>query len=176
MQPVSPILAIILLKLEKFYAEAPALSVASLNREILSEQLGAFGDVNASVRDAITANPQHCYETEYVAKPVADRHLLFSEISPVAAIPSSATHVLVRLLRGTEDQDVNVNYDIGRQAVAAQLPANFYARKRAYLLLQLHGELTCKHDRPSCENCPVSLNCIYFNEHLDPPGSDEKVD
>jgi endonuclease III len=74
-------------------------------------------------------------------------------------------------MRGAESADTAVNYDIGRQVVASQIPGNFNARKRAYLLLQRHGEVMCKPDQPNCEDCPVNLNCIYFTERSNSPQS-----
>jgi hypothetical protein len=59
-----------------------------------------------------------------------------------------AHDVLVRLLRDREHPDVSVNYQIAQEAISSQLPNNFTARKRAYLLLQRHAELTCKRDQP----------------------------
>ena len=122
--------------------------------------LPANGD--AHVRDSILNERKRPRRTRGVPDPGADRLLLFSGIAPVAAVPTSAAHVLVRLLRGREDPDIDANYEIGQQALVSQLPDNFYARKRAYLLLQRHGEVICKHDQPGCEDCPVNLNCVYF--------------
>jgi len=109
-----------------------------------------------------------------VRKPAADRILLFAGISPVAAysqgispvaaIPSDQTHVLIRLLHGKEDDTDRNNYRMGQQALAKQLPENFYARRRAYILIKRHGEKTCKRANPKCLICPVKLSCVFFAE------------
>jgi endonuclease III-like uncharacterized protein len=150
MRRVPPILAIILLKLERFYR----------------------GNQNSSTTDAVdeAITPQRKVPTKTYSLPDAgaDRLLLFAGIHPIATVPSNAEHVLVRMLWGSEHPDVNVNYQIAQEALSSQLPNNFTARKRAYLLLQRHAELTCKRDQPHCENCPVNLNCVYFSDRPNP--------
>jgi endonuclease-3 len=121
-------------------------------------------DAGAHTRDSMSNERKDPKRAGGVPNPGADRLLLFSGIAPVAAVPSDAVHVLVRLMRGLETPDVDVNYEIGQQVLASQLPNNSYARKRAYLLLQRHAEVLCKRDQPKCEACPVNLNCVYFTE------------
>jgi adenine-specific DNA glycosylase len=165
-------LSIILLKLERFYRENEVSSVTRTARTIRADQLKLISEQRifsaahpfAHARDSTSNEGKHAHRMRGVPDPGADRLLLFGGIASVAAVPSNAAHVLVRLLRGREVPDVNVNYEFGQQALAAQVPDNFYARKRAYLLLQRHGEATCTRDQPKCKDCPVHLNCLYFIE------------
>jgi endonuclease III len=46
--------------------------------------------------------------------------------------------------------------------MAAEVPEEFAARRRAYLLLKKHGQEICKRARPKCEICPISGMCAYF--------------
>lgn len=97
-----------------------------------------------------------------IADPGADRILLFGGISPVAAVPSNCTHVLVRIEHGQERENYGHNYRGAQQLIAAALPAKFDARIRAYLLLKCHGQTLCKRTNPKCSACPVSASCAFF--------------
>jgi endonuclease III len=92
-----------------------------------------------------------------IAEPGADRILLFARISPVAAVPSNATQVLMRIRRGKEYENYGRNYGDGQEAIAAAIPATFQARTRAYLLLKFHGQSLCKRTNPSCRACPLAF-------------------
>jgi len=109
-----------------------------------------------------------------IADPGADRILLFAEIVPIAAVPSNCPQVLVRLLRGEESGNYGANYRDAQQAIAAEVPEEFYARMRAYLLLKRHGQEICKRTKPLCEKCPVSSNCVFFSGQR--PGKGKHLD
>jgi endonuclease-3 len=96
-----------------------------------------------------------------IAEPGADRILLFAGIAPIAAVPSNCVHVLVRILRGVEREDYRANYRDAQRAIEAEVPANFEARQRAYLLLKKHGQEICKYARPKCDQCPVASSCSF---------------
>jgi endonuclease III len=97
-----------------------------------------------------------------IADPGADRILLFGGISPVAAVPSNCPHVLVRIRLGQERENYGVVYKEAQGMVAAEVPAKFDARARAYLLLKVHGQKVCKRSNPKCDGCPVAGECAYF--------------
>jgi endonuclease III len=100
-----------------------------------------------------------------IADPGADRILLFGNIAPVAAIPSNCPHVLVRIQRGLERESYAVTYREAQQSIIAEVPEEFDARTRAYLLLKRHGQELCKRTRPKCSECPVSASCAYFSRN-----------
>lgn len=111
-----------------------------------------------------------------IADPGADRILLFGGISPVAAVPSNCTHVLVRIEQGQERENYGQNYREAQQFIVAAFPAKhtgrsmaddpdretFDARRRAYLLLKCHGQTLCKRTNPKCSACPISSSCAFF--------------
>jgi endonuclease III len=97
-----------------------------------------------------------------IADPGADRILLFAGISPVAAVPSNCPHVLVRMRLGQERENYAVNYKEAQAIIAAEVPAKFDARSRAYLLVKRHGQQVCKRTNPKCGECPVSSSCAFF--------------
>ena len=97
-----------------------------------------------------------------VGAPGADRILLFGAIAPVPAVPSNSPYVLVRIESGRVPAKYTAAYREARQLIAAQLPATFAARCRAYLLLRQHARQLCKASNPRCGECPVSGSCAYF--------------
>jgi endonuclease III len=117
---------------------------------------GLHGLSLAKVRAALKKFPN-------IADPGADRILLFGGISPVAAVPSNCPHVLVRIEMGQERENYGVTYKEAQQMIAAEVPAKFDARMRAYLLLKHHGQQLCKRTNPKCDACPVASNCAFFS-------------
>jgi endonuclease III len=97
-----------------------------------------------------------------IADPGADRILLFGGISPAAAIPSNCPHVLVRIRLGQERENYNTTYSEAQEMIAADVPAKFDARQRAYLLLKCHSQVLCKRTKPKCTECPVAGSCAFF--------------
>jgi endonuclease-3 len=97
-----------------------------------------------------------------IADPGADRILLFGGISPVAAVPSNCTQVLVRIRLGQERENYGRNYREAQEIIAAESPSNFDARARAYLLLKCHGQQICKRTNPKCGECPVAPSCDFL--------------
>jgi endonuclease III len=96
-----------------------------------------------------------------IAGPGADRILLFGGISPVAAVPSNCPHVLVRIYTGKGRENYGRDYADAQDIVAANVPAKFDARTRAYLLLKCHGQQLCKRSGPKCSVCPVAPSCAW---------------
>lgn len=97
-----------------------------------------------------------------IADPGADRILLFAGIAPLAAVPSNCAHVLTRILQGPEGKNYSKDYREAQCAIATEAPETFDARTRAYLLLKVHGQETCKRTNPRCELCPVRSQCAYI--------------
>ena len=95
-----------------------------------------------------------------IADPGADRILLFARIVPVAAVPSNCPQVLVRIVHGAERENYGVTYREAQEIIEAEVPRDFHARQRAYLLLKTHGQQLCK-SKPQCERCPVRSACSY---------------
>jgi len=96
-----------------------------------------------------------------IADPGADRILLFGGISPVPAVPSNCPHVLARIRFGKERENYGRTYKTVQEIVAAEIPATFAARIRAYLLLKCHGQNLCKSSNPKCSSCPIVLSCAF---------------
>jgi endonuclease-3 len=105
-----------------------------------------------------------------IGDPGADRILLFGDIAPVAAVPSSCPHVLVRIESGREPAAYTAAYAEAQRWLEAHLPGTAGARTRAYLLLQRHGRALCKRTNPKCSACPVAPECAFFAAAARPSG------
>jgi len=103
-------------------------------------------------------------EFPVIGEPGADKILLFSGMAPIAAVPSACTGVPQRIFFGHEDKNYGKGYRAAQEAIAAEVPEEFEARQRAYLLLKKHGQEICKRTKPKCEICPISRMCAYFQE------------
>jgi endonuclease III len=95
-----------------------------------------------------------------IADPGVDRILLFAHKAPVAAVPSNCPHVLVRLIHGLERENYGVTYREAQSIIQSQIPQQFHARQRAFLLLKTHGQAICKR-KPKCSHCPLQSDCAY---------------
>jgi endonuclease III len=100
-----------------------------------------------------------------IADPGADRILLFAGLYPLAAVPSNAPQVAVRIQLGTEHESYATTYREAQTLLDSQIPAHFDARTRAYLLLKHHGETLCKRTNPKCSACPLQPTCAYAQGH-----------
>ena len=96
-----------------------------------------------------------------IADPGADRILLFTGVSPIAAVPSNCAGVLLRILKKGAGENYSATYREEQRIIAAELPETFDARTRAYLLLKHHGQQLCKRANPKCSECPLRPHCAY---------------
>lgn len=149
---------------------AAALKAGGMVPELRAERLKELamrvqdefgGDLRSALVGPIPQARKTLKRFHSIADPGADRILLFGGLSPIAAIPSNCVHVLDRILHPTENKNYSAAYRDAQLAIAAELPETFDARTRAYLLLKIHGQETCKRTKPKCETCPVKSKCVF---------------
>jgi len=97
-----------------------------------------------------------------IGDPGADRMMLFGDMAPIAAIPSNATQVAVRIQHGDSLGSYAKDYSEGVKLIESHVSAAIPSRKRAYLLLKIHGETLCKRAKPKCEDCPIARGCAFL--------------
>ena len=97
-----------------------------------------------------------------IGEPSAEKILLFSNLAPVAAVPSAFVEVPARLWFGKAGKNYAADYGAAREILSAGLSDAFMERQRAYLLLKKHGQQTCKRSNPRCEVCPLTGRCAYI--------------
>jgi len=119
------------------------------------------GDLRAALRGSLPKARKLLKSFHSIADPGADRILLFSGISPIAAVPSNCAGVLTRILKGTKEKNYAATYRDEQRAIASESPETFDARTRAYLLLKHHGQQLCKRTNPKCLECPLRPSCSY---------------
>jgi endonuclease III len=120
------------------------------------------GDLNAGLVGPLKDVRKILKKFPGIADPGADRILLFGRIAPIAAVPSNCAHVLARIHFGLEGENYSVTYRDAQSLIEKEVPAQFHARSRAYLLLKEHGQKLCKRNNPKCAECPVRTACAYY--------------
>lgn len=137
---------------------------ASRLKEIAATVQGEYGGDLRSALSRVSAPQARKALKAFpgIGNPGADRILLFSRLSPVAAVPSACPHVLVRVLQGPEGQKYVANY-AAAQRMLNTLPATYDERIRGYLLVARHGHELCKRSNPLCGRCPLRAHCAFAN-------------
>jgi endonuclease III len=130
-------------------------------REIAEKSSSEGGDPDAVLRMPLARARKYLKTFPTIGDPGADKILLLSRVAPIAAVPSNATQVPLRLGFGKEQSSYASSYRSAQAALDADLPRDFEARIRAYLLLKKHGEEVCKRSHPMCERCPLATECPY---------------
>jgi endonuclease III len=125
-----------------------------------TEDLG--GDLRAILKQPLAAARRSLKKFPTIGDPGADRILLLTRTAPIAAVPSNATQVPLRLGFGEEGTSYAAGYRSAQAALDAALPATFEARIRAHALLKQHGQEVCRRARPECDRCPVTKDCAWF--------------
>lgn len=98
-----------------------------------------------------------------IADPGADRIMLFGSLSPLAAVPSNATQVAVRMQLGPTLGSYTKDYSAGQRLIETEVVPSLEARQRAFLLLKIHGQSICKRATPNCDACPLRASCAFRN-------------
>ncbi len=137
--------------------ELRAMRLQEIAQRVLNE---CDGDLRKALAGPTTDARKLLKRFHGIADPGADRILLFARIAAVAAVPSNCPQVLVRIVHGTERENYGVTYCEAQETIEAEVPRDFHARQRAYLLLKAHGQKICKA-KPQCEICPVRSACAY---------------
>jgi endonuclease III len=119
------------------------------------------GDLRAALAGPVPKARKLLKSFHGIADPGADRILLFARISPIAAVPSNCTGVLLRIRKKATSKNYSVTYREEQRVIASELPETFDARARAYLLLKHHGQQLCKRTNPKCPECPLRPHCAY---------------
>lgn len=120
------------------------------------------GDLGAVMKRGAAEAKKALKKFPTIADATAEKILLFTRTAPVAALPSNCLDVPLRLGYGREQKNWAASYRSAQEAVAAELPEEFDARMRLYLLLKRLGQEVCKRSRPLCEECVVTHECAYF--------------
>ena len=142
---------------------------ASRLKEIAARVQGEYGgDLRAALSRLSAPQARKALKSfPGIGNPGADRILLFSRLSPLAAVPSACPHVLVRVLQGPEGPKYVAVY-AAAQRILNTLPATFDQRIRAYLLVARHGHELCKRSNPLCAHCPLRPQCAFANRSNNP--------
>lgn len=120
---------------------------------------GCDGDLLSCLRGPIEKDRKVLKRFPGIGDPAADRILLFSRRYAVFTMDSNVLRALLRIGFGSEQKDYSASYRSVMQAIQPLLPKNYEGLIRAYLLLRMHGQATCKNNNPRCGACPVYSQC-----------------
>lgn len=97
-----------------------------------------------------------------IGDPGAEKILLFTRTLPVLALESNGLRAILRLGYGEERKTYSATYRSVQQAVEPELPTDFDWLIEAHQLLRRHGQELCKRSEPRCVECPLKLNCRFY--------------
>jgi endonuclease III len=120
------------------------------------------GDLNSILKLPIPKAKKALRLFPGIGEPGAEKILLFSGTLPTLTLESNGLRVLVRMGFSKEKGDYSATYRAAKAALQPQIHENCDWLIRAYQLLRLHGQQTCKNSEPRCNQCPVSGYCFYF--------------
>ena len=126
---------------------------------LVQDQLG--GDLKGALQRAPERARKLLAKFPTLGEPAAERILLFCGLEPAAAPPAGGLQVLTRLGLCDEGKTFAATYKAARAAIEAGVPAEFNARRRAYLLLKTHGHRLCRRSSPLCRECPLAAGCAF---------------
>ena len=89
----------------------------------------------------------------------AQRMLLFAADHAVLPVDARVNRVGLRLGYGTKSDVFRKSAKSVQHAIAAELPADAAAYRRAFVYLSHHGSATCADADPHCKVCPVRSDC-----------------
>ncbi len=120
------------------------------------------GDLRAALKLPLPRAKQALRKFPSIGEPGAEKILLFTRTSLVAALDSNGLRVLLRLGFGEEKKNYSASYRSAQEAIKNQLVNDCDWLMRAHLLLRQHGKELCKTTKPKCDQCPVRGSCAYF--------------
>lgn len=118
------------------------------------------GDLDRALRGAVESARRVLRRFPGIGVPTADRILLFSGRLACLAPESNGLRVLGRLGWVDEREPYARMYRASLD-VQRQLPADIPVLQEAHLLLQQHGQATCKRNSPRCGECPLAAGCAH---------------
>jgi endonuclease III len=96
----------------------------------------------------------------------AYRMLLFAADHPVLPVDARLSRVTRRLGFGESGSDFTKTARSIRAAVAAELPVDVGAYRRAFIYLSHHGAATCTEADPHCGVCPLLKDCAEGSRRI----------
>lgn len=89
----------------------------------------------------------------------AYRMLLFAAEHNVMPVDARVSRVAARLGYGEKQSTFSKTARSIREAIAAELPEDLLAYRRAYIYFDHHGAATCTGTDPHCHVCPLLKDC-----------------
>lgn len=101
-----------------------------------------------------------------IGDPSAEKILLFTRTVPVLALESNGLRVQLRLGYGEARKYYSGTYRSVQEAVEPELKKDFDWLIKTHQLLRRHGQELCKRSEPLCIECPLKLDCRFYQENV----------
>jgi endonuclease III len=100
-----------------------------------------------------------------IGEPGAEKILLFTRTHPALALESNGLRILVRLGFAEENANYSATYRAVQRALEGELEENYFRLIQTHLLLRRHGQELCRRSEPLCAQCPLALDCEFYQTH-----------
>lgn len=117
------------------------------------------GDLLGALKRAPSDAARTLERFPMIGEPGADKILMLTRPHAVLALDSNGLRVLLRLGYGEEGKSYAATYRSVREAVVPECAEDLDWLARAYGLLRLHGQRTCKRSAPRCSDCNLAEGC-----------------
>lgn len=151
-----------LLEVARLGGMLPASRVEKLRR-IANIALQEFdGDLGSILKLPAAKAKRALKKFPGIGNPGAEKILLFTRTQPVLALESNGLRAMMRLGYGEEQKTYSATYRSVQRAVEQELRKDFDWLIEAHQLLRRHGQELCKRSEPRCAECPLTLNCRFY--------------
>jgi endonuclease III len=140
----------------------PARRVEKLRRvaEIALQEFE--GDLQSVLTQTLAKAKRALKKFPGIGDPGAEKILLFTRTQPVLALESNGLRAMMRLGYGEEQKTYSATYRSVQEAVEPELKNDFDWLIETHQLLRRHGQELCKRSEPRCVECPLKLNCRFY--------------
>ena len=155
-----------LLEVARLGGMLPVARVEKLRR-IANIALQEFdGELKSALKEPLPKARRALKKFPGIGDPSAEKILLFTRTHPVLPLESNGLRVLLRLGYGEERKNYSGTYRAAQDAVKPELKEGFDWLIEAHQLLRLHGQELCKRSEPRCVECPLKLDCRFYQENV----------
>ncbi len=140
----------------------PARRVEKLRRvaEIALQEFE--GDLESVLTQSLAKAKRALKKFPGIGDPGAEKILIFTRTQPMLALESNGLRAMMRLGYGEEQKTYSATYRSVQEAVEPELKNDFDWLIETHQLLRRHGQELCKRSEPRCVECPLKLNCRFY--------------
>lgn len=154
----------LLLEIAKLGGMLPQMRVEKLRKIARIVQDEFDGDLDSVLKLPLPKAKKALQKFPGIGVPGAEKILLFSKTFPLFPLESNGLRALIRIGYGKEDSDYSRMYRSVQEAVSGELETDYDWLISAHLLLRQHGKEICLRNLPTCNSCPLTQHCDYYQK------------